>query len=75
MDFLNKTLNTIFIGLIYIYRYTLSPLLGPKCRFYPSCSEYGLESFKKYGFFKAFGKTVVRLSKCHPFNPGGVDLP
>jgi uncharacterized protein len=75
MLILNKILNTIFIGLIYIYRYTLSPLLGPKCRFYPSCSEYGLESFKKHGFIKAFWKTSVRLSKCHPFNPGGVDLP
>lgn len=70
-----RMLNLLPIFLIKIYRLALSPLLGPRCRFYPSCSEYSLESFKKYSFSKASFMTLKRLSKCHPLNPGGVDLP
>jgi putative membrane protein insertion efficiency factor len=65
----------IAVCVIHIYRLFVAPLLGPRCRFYPSCSQYGLEVFRKYGFLKGASKTVVRLCKCHPFHPGGVDLP
>jgi putative membrane protein insertion efficiency factor len=51
----------------------LSPLLGPHCRFYPTCSQYALEAFQKHGFFKGMILTVRRLAKCGPWNPGGVD--
>ncbi|MCY3974233.1 MAG: membrane protein insertion efficiency factor YidD [Simkaniaceae bacterium] len=61
-----------FIGL---YRRTVGSLVGSCCRFYPSCSEYALGAFTKYGFAKALLLTGKRLLKCHPRNPGGVDFP
>jgi uncharacterized protein len=64
----------IFIGLIKFYRKAISPLTPPSCRFYPSCSEYGLEAIKRFGAFKGGYLTIKRISKCHPFHPGGVDL-
>ena len=48
---------------------------GPTCRFYPTCSDYARQSFKKDGFLKGFLKTTRRISRCHPWNKGGIDLP
>jgi putative membrane protein insertion efficiency factor len=62
-----------FIALIKLYQWILSPLLGPKCRFTPTCSQYGLEAFKKYGVFKGFWLTVKRISRCHPLGGHGYD--
>lgn len=53
----------------------ISPFLGPCCRFYPSCSEYSMEAISKYGMLKGIWLTVKRIVKCHPWHPGGVDLP
>ncbi|MFD2760315.1 membrane protein insertion efficiency factor YidD [Lentibacillus juripiscarius] len=64
----------IMIGLITFYRKAISPIKPPTCRFFPTCSEYGLEAFKRFGFFKGSYLTIRRISKCHPFHPGGVDL-
>jgi putative membrane protein insertion efficiency factor len=55
------------------YQRFISPLLPPACRFYPTCSVYAVGCFERYGFFRACWLTVVRLSKCHPFHPGGLD--
>lgn len=63
----------LFIGLIKIYQYTISPLLGPSCRFEPSCSQYGIEAFKKYGLFKGMHLTLKRIFKCHPWGGHGHD--
>ncbi|MGP4072139.1 membrane protein insertion efficiency factor YidD [Piscibacillus sp. B03] len=63
----------LFIYLIRFYQRFVSPLRGPSCRFYPTCSEYGLESFKRFGLFKGIYLTVKRILKCHPFHPGGFD--
>jgi uncharacterized protein len=63
----------IFIFLIRAYQLTLSRVMPPSCRFYPSCSQYGLEAFQKYGVFKGGWLTVKRIARCHPFNPGGYD--
>jgi putative membrane protein insertion efficiency factor len=63
----------IAMGLIRLYQLTLSPLLPPSCRFTPTCSHYGYESFQRFGFFKGAWLTVKRVSRCHPFNPGGYD--
>ena len=63
----------IFIFLIRIYQLTLSRLMPPSCRFYPSCSEYGVQALQKYGIFKGGWLTVKRVARCHPFNPGGYD--
>jgi hypothetical protein len=64
----------IFIGLIKFYRAAISPFKPPSCRFHPTCSEYGLEAFKRFGAIKGAYLTIIRISKCHPFHPGGVDL-
>ncbi|CDQ39901.1 MULTISPECIES: membrane protein insertion efficiency factor YidD [Virgibacillus] len=63
----------IFIGLIKFYRSAISPFKPPTCRFYPTCSEYGLEAYRRFGFFKGSYLTIIRISKCHPFHRGGVD--
>ena len=59
--------------LIWIYQITISPLLGDCCRFYPSCSTYCREAIHKHGCFKGLTLGIMRLGKCHPFHPGGVD--
>jgi len=66
-------MKTILIGLIKVYQIFISPLKGPTCRFYPTCSEYAVQALVKYGFWKGSLKAVFRLLKCHPFNPGGYD--
>jgi uncharacterized protein len=59
--------------LIRIYQYTVSPLLGPRCRFYPSCSQYALEAVQQHGALKGAWLALVRLLRCQPFHPGGFD--
>lgn len=61
------------MGLIRLYQLTISPLLGPVCRFYPSCSHYGYEAIKIHGAIYGTYLTARRLLRCHPWNPGGVD--
>lgn len=55
---------------IQTYQLRVSPQLGARCRFEPSCSAYGLEAFRKYGFLKAAAKTAWRLLRCNPLNRG-----
>ncbi|MCB0326038.1 MAG: membrane protein insertion efficiency factor YidD [Bdellovibrionales bacterium] len=59
--------------LIRMYQIALSPFLPASCRFHPTCSHYALEAFEQKGALKALGLTLLRLSKCHPFHPGGFD--
>jgi uncharacterized protein len=61
------------MALIRIYQVLVSPLLGPSCRFYPSCSRYGYEALATHGAVKGTYLTARRLLRCHPWNPGGVD--
>lgn len=68
-------MRVLLLALIKIYQNSLSLMLGPRCRFYPSCSHYAYESLNKYPIGIAVKKTSLRLLKCHPFHPGGVDLP
>ncbi|ASF39570.1 membrane protein insertion efficiency factor YidD [Halobacillus halophilus] len=63
----------VMIGLINFYRKGISPFFPPSCRFQPTCSEYGLEAFKRFGFFKGAYLTIKRILKCHPFHKGGFD--
>jgi len=55
------------------YRRFVSPLLGPHCRFAPSCSAYALEAVREHGAMRGSWLAVRRLARCHPFNPGGFD--
>lgn len=73
METLNKILSAPFIFLIKIYQWTLSPLLGSKCRYTPTCSNYGLQAFKKYGPFKGFWLTLKRVVSCNPWGGHGHD--
>jgi len=66
-------LNKIFIALIRFYQLCISPMLGPHCRFTPTCSQYAIEAIKTYGAFKGTILTIKRISKCHPFHDGGHD--
>jgi hypothetical protein len=68
-----KILSFPFIALIKIYQWTISPLLGPKCRFTPSCSQYGLRAFQKHGPFKGLWLTARRIARCHPWGGSGYD--
>jgi uncharacterized protein len=65
----------VYIGLflIKIYQLIISPLLSPSCRFTPTCSQYGAEAFKKYGFFKGAWLTLKRISRCRPGGGSGFD--
>lgn len=66
-------MRTILILLIQLYRYTLSPLLGVRCRFEPSCSRYAIEALRQHGTLKGGWLAAKRLGRCHPLNPGGYD--
>lgn len=61
------------LQLIRLYQLVLSPLLGNRCRFYPTCSAYAMEAVERHGVWRGLGLAVRRLSRCHPWHAGGVD--
>lgn len=63
----------VLVALIGIYRYCLSPWLGHRCRFYPSCSEYAIEALQRHGLAKGTWLALTRLCHCHPWHEGGFD--
>tara|TARA_Y100000816_G_scaffold281736_1_gene256585 strand:- start:713 stop:952 length:240 start_codon:yes stop_codon:yes gene_type:complete len=63
----------LLIKLIKIYKFLISPLFGNSCRYFPSCSEYSIESLKTYGLFKGLLLSVKRILSCHPWGRGGLD--
>ncbi|MFO7564372.1 MAG: membrane protein insertion efficiency factor YidD [Enhygromyxa sp.] len=63
------------IALIRLYQLTISPMLGPVCRFSPSCSCYAQACLRDHGLLRGSWLTLRRLSRCHPFHPGGYDPP
>jgi uncharacterized protein len=63
----------VLVAVIGVYRRFISPLLGPRCRFVPSCSEYAVMALERYGLLRGSYLTVRRLLRCHPFHPGGFD--
>jgi len=67
-------IGRLLIAPIRAYQLLLSPLLGARCRFYPSCSRYAVESIEVHGPVVGVFLGVRRLLRCHPWNPGGVDL-
>jgi putative membrane protein insertion efficiency factor len=63
----------LLLGIIAFYQRFVSPLFSPRCRFYPTCSQYGAEAISKYGPFKGGYLALRRILCCHPFHPGGCD--
>jgi len=61
------------VVLLRSYQRRVSPLLPPTCRFYPTCSEYALQSIARHGFLRGAWLALRRLCKCHPLHPGGYD--
>ncbi|MBO4818211.1 MAG: membrane protein insertion efficiency factor YidD [Bacteroidales bacterium] len=72
-EILKKIAIFPFVVLIQFYRYCISPLKPPSCRFTPTCSQYALEAFRKYGPFKGLYLSVRRILRCHPFGGSGYD--
>lgn len=66
-------MSKLAVVLIRIYQYLLSPWIGNQCRFYPSCSHYAEEAIVRHGFVRGSLLALRRLSKCHPWHPGGID--
>jgi uncharacterized protein len=67
--------GTLLVAAARVYQWTLSPLLGRQCRFEPTCSNYFIEAVRKYGAVRGAWRGVKRIGRCHPFHPGGIDLP
>lgn len=63
----------VLLGLIRAYQRIISPLLGPRCRFSPSCSAYAYEAIGRYGPWRGLYLMTRRVLRCHPFHPGGYD--
>ena len=66
-------MKAVLTALIRLYQLTLSPLLGPRCRFHPSCSHYMQEAISTHGVLRGLWLGLCRLGRCHPFHPGGYD--
>lgn len=66
-------MKRILMSIIKVYQKVISPLTPPSCRFYPTCSHYGLEAIEKHGALKGSWLAIRRISKCHPFHEGGFD--
>jgi putative membrane protein insertion efficiency factor len=62
-----------FIGLIKLYQWVISPMIGPKCRFTPTCSSYAIQALQKHGLIKGLWLAVKRISRCHPWGGSGWD--
>jgi putative membrane protein insertion efficiency factor len=66
-------MRTILVFLIKIYQLVVSPLLGPRCRFHPSCSHYAVEALNRHGVLRGSYLSARRIVRCHPLNAGGYD--
>ncbi|MBL6903318.1 MAG: membrane protein insertion efficiency factor YidD [SAR86 cluster bacterium] len=65
--------KSFFIKLVKAYQYLISPLMGPSCRFTPTCSEYSIQAIDKYGPLKGSWLSIKRISRCHPWGKSGND--
>jgi len=73
VNILKQAIGFVFIALIKVYQYFISPLTGASCRYTPSCSQYGVEAIRKYGAFKGGWLTIKRLASCNPWGGHGHD--
>lgn len=63
----------LVVGIIKFYRFAISPLFPPSCRFQPTCSKYAMEAIERFGVLKGGWMAIKRIGKCHPYHPGGYD--
>lgn len=70
---IKRVFSLLFLFLIRVYQYLISPLLGQSCRFNPTCSHYGIQAIHKYGPFKGGWLTLKRIGRCHPWGGHGHD--
>ena len=75
LSFLGRLPRLLLIGLVRVYQYTISPHLGPTCRFHPTCSTYAVQAFRQYGALKGLVLAVYRVGRCHPWGGHGYDPP
>ncbi len=68
-----KVIDRLLISLLRGYKRWISPLLGPRCRFYPTCSEYAMQAITRFGALKGSWLALRRILRCHPLHPGGND--
>ena len=66
-------MKTLLVAVLRAYQYVLRPMLGANCRFYPSCSDYAREAIERHGALRGTWLAARRLSRCHPWHPGGHD--
>ena len=71
----DRVASALLVGLVLLYKVSLSPLLGRHCRFQPSCSTYFREAVEKHGAVRGSLRGLARICRCHPWNPGGYDPP
>jgi len=65
--------SKVLIALVRVYQVVISPFVGPRCRFYPSCSNYAIEAMRVHGALRGSGMAAWRVLRCNPFNDGGLD--
>tara|TARA_B100001093_G_C26537109_1_gene888563 strand:+ start:303 stop:524 length:222 start_codon:yes stop_codon:yes gene_type:complete len=70
---MRRLISVLLQAIILFYKGAISPLFSPRCRYTPSCSEYGLQAIKKHGPYKGLWLTIKRLSSCHPWGGNGHD--
>jgi uncharacterized protein len=70
---LRDGLSWLITATVRVYQLCISPILGPKCRFQPSCSQYVIDAVRKYGPLRGAWRGAKRISRCHPWNEGGYD--
>ncbi|WP_084154681.1 membrane protein insertion efficiency factor YidD [Polycyclovorans algicola] len=70
---LKAGLSAVMLGLIQVYRHAISPLLPPRCRYYPTCSQYAVEAITLHGPFSGGWMAFKRILRCHPLREGGLD--
>jgi putative membrane protein insertion efficiency factor len=70
---LTRFFQSLFLAIIHLYRWTLSPIFGGQCRYQPTCSAYGLDAIREWGPWRGGWMALRRIGRCHPWHAGGFD--